>query len=159
MPPGCRQKRHKIDPSRFQDATFSLLKFDLVLGSILAPFWLPNRLPWGPLWATKIGPKMVLKAKLLHGCKHLCCAVGLQNSPCECLCFTLIALHRMKLSICTKRKKGKQETKNVTFKYSPCCCVSMFFVVMLCGRVAVTFRINFASIFGPKTHRKSIQHL
>ena len=57
MPPGHPPKRPKIDPNRSQDATFSLLNFDLVLGSILAPFWLPKCLPLGTLWATKIDQK------------------------------------------------------------------------------------------------------
>ena len=40
MPPGHPPKRHKIDPSRSQDATFSLLNFDFVLGSILGSSWI-----------------------------------------------------------------------------------------------------------------------
>ena len=57
MPPGHPPKRPKIDPSRSQEATFSLLNFDLVLGSILMPFWLPKCLPLGTLLATKIHQK------------------------------------------------------------------------------------------------------
>ena len=45
MPPGDAPKRPKIAPSRSQDATFALLNFDLVFGSILASFWLPKCLP------------------------------------------------------------------------------------------------------------------
>ena len=58
MPPGHPLKRSKIDPSRYQEVTFSLLNFDLVLGSILSPFWLPKSLPWGTLLATKIDQKI-----------------------------------------------------------------------------------------------------
>ena len=57
MPPGHLPKRPKIDPSRSQEATFSLLNFDLVLGSILVPFWLPKCLPLGTLLTTKIHQK------------------------------------------------------------------------------------------------------
>ena len=57
MPSGHAPKRPKIDPSRSQEATFSLLNFDLNLGSILVPFWLPKCLPLGTLLATKIDPK------------------------------------------------------------------------------------------------------
>ena len=57
MPPGHPPKRPKIDPSRSQEATFSLLNFDLVLGSILVPFWLPKCLPLGTLLATQIDQK------------------------------------------------------------------------------------------------------
>ena len=57
MPPGDPPKRPKIDPSRSQEAIFSLLNFDLVLGSILVPFWLPKCLPLGTLLATKTDQK------------------------------------------------------------------------------------------------------
>jgi len=57
MPSGHAPKRPKIDPSRSQEATFSVLNFDLNLGSILVPFWLPKCLPLGTLLATKIDPK------------------------------------------------------------------------------------------------------
>ena len=57
MPSGHAPKRPKIDPSRSQEATCSLLNFDLVLGSILVPFWLPKCLPLGTLLATKIDQK------------------------------------------------------------------------------------------------------
>ena len=57
MPPGHPPKRPQIDPSRPQQATFSLLNFDLIFGSILVPFWLPKCLPLGTLLATKIDPK------------------------------------------------------------------------------------------------------
>ena len=67
MPPGPPPKRRKIDPSRFQDATFSLLNFDLVLGSILAPFWLPKCLPLGTLLALKINQKTDSKSDCLEG--------------------------------------------------------------------------------------------
>ena len=56
MPPGRPPKRARIVPSRFPEATFSVLNFDPVLGSILAPFWLPKWLPFGTLWATKTDP-------------------------------------------------------------------------------------------------------
>ena len=58
MPPGHPPKPPKIDPRRSQETTFSLLNFDLVLGSILAPFWLPKCLPLGTLLATKIDQKI-----------------------------------------------------------------------------------------------------
>ena len=57
MPPGHPPKRPKVDPSRSQEAIFSLLNFDLILGSIFIPFWLPKCLPLGTLLATKIIPK------------------------------------------------------------------------------------------------------
>ena len=57
MPPGDPPKRPKIDPSRSRERTFSLLNFDLNLGSNLVPFWLPKCLPLGTLLATKIDPK------------------------------------------------------------------------------------------------------
>ena len=57
MPPGHPPKQLKIEPSRSQEATFSLLNFDVVLGSILVPFWLPRCLPLGTLLATKIDQK------------------------------------------------------------------------------------------------------
>ena len=43
--------------NRLQDATFSLFNLDVVLGSLLAPFWLPKWLPLGTLLATKIDQK------------------------------------------------------------------------------------------------------
>jgi len=57
MPPGHAPKRTKIDPRRSQEATFSLLNCDLVLGSILMAVWRPKCLPLGTLLATKIGQK------------------------------------------------------------------------------------------------------
>ena len=54
MPPGHPPKRSQIDPSRSQEATFSLLNFDLVFGSILVSFWLPKCLPLGTLFGAKI---------------------------------------------------------------------------------------------------------
>ena len=54
MPPGHPPKRPKVDPSRSQEAIFSILNFDLILGSIFIPFWLPKCLPLGTLLATKI---------------------------------------------------------------------------------------------------------
>ena len=57
MPPGHPPKPPQIDPSRSQEATFSLLNFDLIFGSILVPFWLPKCLPFGTLLATKIDQK------------------------------------------------------------------------------------------------------
>ena len=52
MPPGRPPKRAKIDPSRIQKATFLLLNFDLVWGSILAPFWGPLGCLLGSLGAS-----------------------------------------------------------------------------------------------------------
>ena len=57
MPPGHPPKRPKVDPSRSQEAIFSILNFDLILGSIFIPFWLPKCLPLGTLLATKIVQK------------------------------------------------------------------------------------------------------
>ena len=57
MPPGHPPKRPKVDPSRSQEAIFSILNFDLILGSIFIPFWLPKCLPLGTLLATKIFQK------------------------------------------------------------------------------------------------------
>ena len=57
MPPGHPPKRPKIDPSRSQEATFSRLNFDLVLGSILVSFWFPKCLPLGTLPPPQDRPK------------------------------------------------------------------------------------------------------
>ena len=60
MPPGHLPKGVQIDPSWLQEVSFPLLNFDLVLGSILAPFGVdfdsrnaPLWAPFGTLWATK----------------------------------------------------------------------------------------------------------
>ena len=58
MPPRVVPKASQVDPSRSQEATFSILNFDQVLGSILAPFWVPQSLPLGALFATKIAHRM-----------------------------------------------------------------------------------------------------
>ena len=63
MPPRAAPKRPHIDPSRSQEAAFSLLNFDLVFGSIWLAFWLPKRLPLGTLFAPKIAPKNRKKFK------------------------------------------------------------------------------------------------
>ena len=57
MPSGTLPKPHRIDPSRSQEANFSLLNFDFDFGSILVPFWLPKCLPLGTLLATQIDQK------------------------------------------------------------------------------------------------------
>ena len=61
MPLRHPPERPKIGPNRFQEATFSLLNFDLVFGSIFAPFCLPKCLPFGAILPLKtdqkIGPK------------------------------------------------------------------------------------------------------
>ena len=67
MPLRHPPKRPKIDPSRFQEATFSLLNFDLVFLSILAPFCLPKCLPLGTLLATKIDKKIDPKLNCSKG--------------------------------------------------------------------------------------------
>ena len=67
MPPGHPPKPPQIDPSRSQEATFSLLNFDLIFGSILVPFWLPKCLPFGTLLATKIDQKIDPKSDCLKG--------------------------------------------------------------------------------------------
>ena len=54
--------RPKIAQSRLQEATFSLLNFDLDFGSILAPFCLPKCLPWATLFGTKIDRKIDRKS-------------------------------------------------------------------------------------------------
>ena len=58
------QDQPKTAPRRSQDGLegyfFALknrLRFRLVFGSILAPFWLPKCLPLGTLFAPKIAPK------------------------------------------------------------------------------------------------------
>ena len=56
------KKRPKIAQSRLQEATFSLLNFDLDFGSILAPFCLPKCLPWATLFGTKIDQKIDRKS-------------------------------------------------------------------------------------------------
>ena len=56
--PGDPPKRPQIDPSGFQDATFLLLNFDPVFGSIWSQFWLPKCLAFGTLLVTKIDPKI-----------------------------------------------------------------------------------------------------
>ena len=63
MPPGHPPKRPKVDPSRSQEAMFSILNFDLILGSIFIPFWLPKCLPLGTTFAPKIVPKNYKKSK------------------------------------------------------------------------------------------------
>ena len=50
MPPGHAPKRPQIDPSRSQEAIFSLLNFDLVLRSIFDRFWLPFGFSFGHFW-------------------------------------------------------------------------------------------------------------
>ena len=67
MAPGRPPKRTKIDPSRSQEASFSLLNFDLVFGSILAPFCLPKCLPFGTLFALKIDQKIDPKSDCSKG--------------------------------------------------------------------------------------------
>ena len=67
MPPGTLPKPSQVDPSRSQEATFSILNFDQVLGSILAPFWLPKCLPLGTLLALKIDQENDPKSDCLEG--------------------------------------------------------------------------------------------
>ena len=56
--PKTPQEAPKTPPRGFQEATFSLLNFDLVFGSIFAPFCLPKCLPLGTLFAVKIDQKI-----------------------------------------------------------------------------------------------------
>ena len=54
--------RPKIAQSRLQEATFSLLNFDLGFGPIFDPFCLPKCLPWATLVGTKIDQKIDRKS-------------------------------------------------------------------------------------------------